>query len=113
MQLAWNALGVKRLFAASPAFLQFESSPRSARWPKQPQELKNGRTTSLAFGIDIARSRPVDCSPTRNDGRPLGRHRVAVEKGVPSYCQNRAMYFDPEKRELLAEVQPRKKQKKF
>jgi len=33
--------------------------------------------------------------------------------GVPSYCQNRAMYFDPQKRALLAEVHPRKNQKNF
>jgi len=36
-----------------------------------------------------------------------------VEVGVPSYCQNRAMYFDPEKRALLAEIQPRKNQERF
>jgi hypothetical protein len=37
----------------------------------------------------------------------------AVEMGVTSYYENRAMYFDPEKRELPAEVQPRKNQKRF
>jgi hypothetical protein len=38
---------------------------------------------------------------------------VAVEMGVSSYYENRAMYFDPEKRELLKEIAPRKNQKKF
>jgi len=38
---------------------------------------------------------------------------VAVEMGVSSYYENRTMYFDPEKRELLKEIPPRTNQKKF
>jgi len=38
---------------------------------------------------------------------------VAVEMGVQSYFQNRMMYFDPEKREVLKNIPPRKNQKKL
>jgi hypothetical protein len=38
---------------------------------------------------------------------------VAVEMGVSSYYENRTFHFDPEKRELLKEITPRKNQKKF
>ena len=38
---------------------------------------------------------------------------VAVELGVTSYYENRTMYFDPQKREILKTVPPRKHQLKF
>ncbi len=38
---------------------------------------------------------------------------VAVEMGVQSYFQNRTMYFDPGKQEVLNAAPPRRNQKKF
>lgn len=38
---------------------------------------------------------------------------VAVELGVTSYYENRTLHFDPEKREILKTIPPRKNQLKF
>jgi hypothetical protein len=38
---------------------------------------------------------------------------VTVEMGVSSYYENRALHFDPKKRELLDTIPPRMNQLKF
>ncbi len=85
-----------------------EFQTKSLRIPKQKSELP---------ATDMLHDDFLRCVRTR--GKPLEGAwegytiTVAVELGVQSYFQNRSMYFDPDRQEVLQTPPPRRNQKKF